>query len=175
VKRRYALLAGAVLVLALANLWRWAAPGGAMREPASAAASSFRAQDFELRAGVAAAQPLQSTRDLFQPRLPPSRPAAPVVKQVEVPPAPPAGPPPKTPEQIAEEAARDELRQIKLVGVVFRGGKGQAFLVKGDQVYMVHTGGTVGERFRVESIAPDGIQLSDPASRVNGQLPVSGK
>ncbi|MGH8720990.1 MAG: hypothetical protein ACREU4_03330, partial [Burkholderiales bacterium] len=95
---------------------------------------------------------------------------------VAAPPAPaPVGPPPKTPEQLAEEAARDELRQLKLVGVVFRGGKGQAFVVKGDQAYMVHAGEKVGERFRVEAIAPDGIQLLDPASRVNGQIPVSGK
>jgi len=39
----------------------------------------------------------------------------------------------------------------------------------------VHTGGKVGERFQVEAIRPDGIQLRDPATRVNGQIPVSGK
>jgi hypothetical protein len=59
--------------------------------------------------------------------------------------------------------------------VVFRGERGQAFLVKGDQLYMVQTGGKVGERFQVESIRPDGIQLKDPATRVTGSIPVSGK
>jgi Tfp pilus assembly protein PilP len=88
---------------------------------------------------------------------------------------PPPGPPPKTPEEIAEEAARAELGQLRLVGVVFRGEKGQAFLVKGDQLYMVQTGGRVGDRFQVESIRPESIQLKDPATRVTGSIPVSGK
>jgi hypothetical protein len=59
--------------------------------------------------------------------------------------------------------------------VVFRGEKGQAFLVKGDQLYMVNAGGKVGERFLVEAIGPDSIQLKDPGSRVLGQISVSGK
>ena len=171
--RRRVLLAGAVLALAVLNLWHWGAPGGGKAQrAASAAAGAFGAKDFELRAGAVAAAGPQSSRNLFQPR---QAPAPAPVKVVEAPPPAPSGPPPKTAEQVAEEAARDELRQIRLVGVVFREGKGQAFLVKGDQVYLVHTGGTVGERFRVESIAPEGIQLSDPASRVQGQLPVMGK
>ncbi len=95
--------------------------------------------------------------------------------KVEAPPPAPPGPPPKTPEQLAEEAARAELGQFKLVGVVFRRDKGQAFLVKGEQLYMVHAGEKVGERFRVEAIRADGVQLNDPATRVNGQIPVSGK
>lgn len=172
--RRRALLAGAVLALAVLNLWHWSAPGGGQAQrAAAAAANAFGAKDFELRAGALAPAAPSSARNLFQPR---QAPAPAPVKVVEAPPPPaPSGPPPKTAEQVAEEAARDELRQIRLVGVVFREGKGQAFLVKGDQVYLVHTGGAVGERFRVESIAPEGIQLSDPASRVQGQLPVMGK
>ena len=173
--RRRLLLAGAVIALAALNLWHWTAPdAGRAQRSAAAAANAFGAKDFELRAGAVAAAAPPSTRNLFLPRQAPA-PAPVAAKVVEPPPVAPAGPPPKTPEQIAEEAARDELRQIKLLGVVFREGKGQAFLVKGDQVYLVHTGGAVGERFRVEAIAPDGIQLSDPASRVQGQLPVMGK
>ena len=77
--------------------------------------------------------------------------------------------------EIAEEAARDELKQFRLVAVALRGGAWQAMVVKGDQIYMVHAGEKVGERFEVKAIAEDGIQLSDPASRVNGLIPVSGK
>jgi hypothetical protein len=172
--RRRLLLAGAVVALAVLNLMHWGAPGpGRTQRAAAAAANTFGAKDFELRAGAIAAAAPPSTRNLFQPRQPPA--PAPLAKAPEAPPAPPSGPPPKTPEQVAEEAARDELRQIKLLGVVFRDGKGQAFLVKGDQVYLVHTGGSVGQHFRVEAIAPEGIQLSDPATRVQGQLPVMGK
>jgi hypothetical protein len=143
-----------------------------------AQAGAFRADDFQLRVGFVAPDAPPAARNLFQPRLPPPPPP----KKVEVaaappppPPPAPAGPPPKTAEELAEEAAQAELKQIKLVGVVFRGEKGQAFLVKGDQLYMVNAGGRVGERFLVEAIRPDSIQLKDPASRVLGQIPVSGK
>jgi hypothetical protein len=150
-------------------------------ERRAASAGALRADDLQLRVGLAAADPaVQAGRNLFQPRLPPPPPPAKKLEKVELPPPPPPpaadpGPPPKTAEQIAEEAAQAELKQIKLVGVVFRGEKGQAFLVKGDQLYMVHAGGKVGERFLVEAIGADSIQLKDPATRVLGQIPVSGK
>ena len=170
-KARYVAFMAAILVLAALNVLRWWAPEPPPR--ARVAASGYAPEDFRLQTGPTSAQRDRSGRDLFRPKLPPPPPRP---KVVEAPPEPPpAAPPPKTPEQLAEEAARDELRQLKLVGVVFRGGQGQAYVVKGDQAYLVRTGEKVGERFRVESIAPEGIQLLDPASRVNGQIPVSGK
>jgi hypothetical protein len=175
-KRRYGFLVAAVAVLLVLNLWQWKAPSGNgnARPRGAAAAGGFRAEDFQLKVGLAMAEPARAARNLFQPKLPPPPPPAPV-KVVEAKPEPPPGPPPKSAEEIAEEASRAEIAQIKLVGVVFRGDKGQAFLVKGEQVFMVHTGGKVGDRFQVEAISPDGIQLKDPATRVTGQIPVSGK
>jgi type IV secretory pathway VirB10-like protein len=179
VNYRHLALGAAVAALALANFWRWSTPQEPPRERAAAGSSAFRADDFQLRVGFVAPDAPPVARNLFQPRLPPAPPPA---KKVEVaapppPPPPPApeGPPPKTAEQLAEEAAQAELKQIRLVGVVFRGDKGQAFLVKGDQLYMVNAGGKVGERFMVEAIRADSIQLKDPASRVLGQIQVSGK
>jgi hypothetical protein len=173
-KRRYGFLVAAVAVLLVLNLWQWKAPPAGARARSAAAGGSFRAEDFQLKAGLATAEPARAARNLFQPKLPPPPPPAPL-KVVEAPPPPPPGPPPKSAEQVAEEAARAEIGQIKLVGVVFRGEKGQAFLVKGEQVFMVHAGGKVGDRFVVEAIRSDGIQLKDPATRVIGQIPVSGK
>jgi hypothetical protein len=172
-KHRYLWLAIAILMLGVLNLWQWKAPAGATRERGRAIAGAVRPDDLQLKVGLAAADSARTSRNLFQPRLP--APVAPARKKVEPKVEAPPPPPAKTPEQLAEEAARAELGQIKLVGVVFRGEKGQAFLVKGDQVYMVNTGGKVGERFEVEAIRPDSIQLKDPATRVNGQIPVSGK
>jgi hypothetical protein len=171
-KSRYLFLGVAVLLLVLLNLWQWKSPGGIGRDRSSAPPGGVRPDDFQLRVGFATAESARASRNLFQPWRPPLPP--PPVKMVEAPPPPP-GPPPKTPEQLAEEAARAELGQIKLVGVVFRRDKGQAFLVKGEQLYMVQAGEKVGERFRVEAIRADSVQLNDPATRVNGQIPVSGK
>ncbi len=174
-KPRYVALSVAVALLAGLNLWRWApsgAPAGGRAE--AAGASRPRAEDLRLRVGFAATDFAPGGRDLFRMKLPPPPPAPPKVVEVKVE-EPPPGPPPKTPEQIAEEGARAEFGQIRLVGVVFRGEKGQAFLVKGEQIYMVGTGGKVGERFQVESIRPDSIQLKDPATRITGSIPVSGR
>ena len=65
------------------------------------------------KVGLAAADSARTGRNLFQPRLP--APAVPVRKKVEPKVEAPPPPPAKTPEQLAEEAARAELGQIKLV------------------------------------------------------------
>ncbi|HKQ31279.1 MAG TPA: hypothetical protein VJS66_08345 [Burkholderiales bacterium] len=166
--RRYVLFGAAVAILVLLNAAQWLAPtnGKTARLPATAA-TGFRPEDFRLKIGFEPPRP-GTTRDLFRVWLPP----APVqIKKVEQPPT----PPPKTPEQLAEEAARAELIQLKLVGVVFRGDKGQAFVVKGDQTFLVHSGEKVGERFVVQSVTTDSVTLKDPKTNVTGQIPVSGK
>lgn len=168
---RRSLIFGAVALLAAINVWRWWPQTGGSSAPLSAPVGGFRPDDFRLRIEpVSAAGPSSAGRDLFRLRLPPPLPPPPV-KKVEVPPP----PPPKTPEQLAEEAAHAEFAQIRLVGIVFRGGKGQAFLVKGDQTFMASTGDKVGDRFRVEEIKTDSVMLKDPATQVSGQIPVSGK
>ena len=174
-KLRYLLLVVAIALLGALNLWLWAPAGGPGRERPAAAGGGLRAEDFNLRVGFATQDSARGGRDLFRMRLPPPPPAPPVMPVAVKVEEPPPGPPPKTAEEVAEEAARAEFGQLRLVGVVFRVERGQAFLVKGDQLYMVQTGGKVGDRFQVESIRPDSIQLKDPATRVTGSIPVSGK
>ena len=172
-KPRYALLGLAVLALAVLNVLHWTSVD-APRPAAQASAAGFTAADFQLRTGASAAAAERSSRDLFRPKLPP--PPAPVAAAPAPPPEPPPpSPPPKSAQEIAEEAARDELKQFRVVGVARRGGAWQAMVVKGAQIYLVHAGEKVGERFEVKAIAEDGIQLNDPASRVHGLIPVSGK
>jgi Tfp pilus assembly protein PilP len=173
VKRQRWWLAVAVAFLVAGNVWRWW-PQGSEQERAPAALEPVdrrvvpAIEDFALHTAAVARDPAtKMTRDLFQPKLPPAPP--PVKKPVVT------EPPPKTPEQLAEEAARAELAQIKVMGIVFRGTKGQAFLLKGDQTYLVQAGEKVGERFQVVEIRTDSVQLKDPVTQVGGQLPVSGK
>lgn len=165
-------LYGALAALLLgANIWYWWTPeaAGVKREPRAGQHQEYRYDDFRLKVGLAvdeAAHRMQ--RDLFHRKVEVVKKPAPAVEK-------PPEPPPKTPEQIAEEAARAELAQYKLVGVVFRDAKGQAFIVRGEQVYMVLAGEKVGERFTVETIAADAVELRDPATNVSGKIPVSGK
>ncbi len=161
---RQVALAGLVTLLLGANLWHWwprAAQGPRMDRPAGA--ESFRAEDFRVRVQP----PMEESADF--PRRDPFRPksAALAAKAEE--------PPPKTPQQLEEEAARAELAQIKLVGVVVRGNKPQAFLVKGTETFIVQAGERVGARFTVETIGADNVQVKDAKTNVAGQIPISGK
>ena len=166
---RRIILIGGVLLLAGVNLWYWW-PRNASEPKMGPALTSprFQAEDFVVRSAPSAENRYKAPRrDLFQPKAV----AKPAPKKVDAPPP----PPPKTPEQLEEEAARAELAQIKLMGVVFRGGKGQAYFVKGEQTYLVSEGDVIDQRFKVETIAADSVKLKDPKTSVAGTVPVSGK
>jgi Tfp pilus assembly protein PilP len=167
--RRHAAFISLILLLLVANIWYWwpRAPE-THRMESSSAVRRFQIEDFELKIPQGVDDKYaRPRRDLFQPKAVVTRR---ISKKTNSPPA----PPPKTPEQLEEEAARAELAQIKLVGVVFRGDRGQAFLTKGDQLYLAFPGDKVGGRFTVEKVATDAVQLNDPNTNVTGRIPISG-
>ncbi|MFL6622144.1 MAG: hypothetical protein ACJ8NR_05955 [Sulfurifustis sp.] len=166
-KRPYVLLALVAAMLSV-NVWYWwPSRSGVSADRRTAARWTPDLLRVKVALDTEKRAPLH--RDLFHPKLA-------IVKAPPPPkPEPPPGPPPKTPEQLAEEAARAELTQIKLVGIVFRAEKGEAFLVKGDQAFIVHRGDKVGERFAVESVSADAVLLKDPATQVSGKITVSGR
>ncbi len=157
-----------VVVLLVANLWHWwpQSKSPMPRAPESAARSlGTRVEDFRLRSVVDSSQGGPS-RDLFQPKYRPP----PLVKKPKGPPP----PPPKTPQQLAEEAARAELSQIRLVAVAIRAGRGEAYLSLQGQAQHARVGDRIGSRFVVEAITAEGVRLRDPASGVQGNLAVTG-
>jgi len=161
---RWMLLAvGALLAV---NLWHWW-PRDKMKgtrvSPPATRVTGGRLEDYRLRAAVDGGL-TGPQRDLFRPKLPPP----PVVRK-------PRPPPPKSAQQLAEEAARAELAQIRLVGVAIRAGQGEAYLTVNGHAQHVRTGDKVGTRFVVESIFAEGILLRDPGTGVQGQLGVSGQ
>lgn len=169
-KRRQTVFLAIILLLAGLNIWHWWPRAGEIpRMEAAASARHFTTEDFALKMppGIEGKH-ARPRRDLFRPKTVVMRP---VPKKANN----PSVPPPKTPEQLEEEAARAELAQIRLVGVVFRGDKGQAYLVRGDEAYMVFAGDKVGSRFTVEAIVADAVELRDPATNVGGKIPISGK
>lgn len=168
-RRRLLLLALVVVVLCL-NLWHWWPSRPAVHADKRAAAAAWPQEILRVKAAIGSEGMPPARRDLFQPKMTVVK-APPAPEKAAPPPAPPA----KTPEQLNEEAARAELAQIKLVGILFREEKGEAFIVLRDQLYTARTGERVGERFQVEVIGRDGIHVKDPATRVGGQIPVSGR
>ncbi len=167
--RRHVVFVSMILLLLGVNLWYWWPRTREIPRIATVSAvRGFQIEDFELKIPRGVGDELvKPRRDLFQPKL---AAVSPSLKKTSGPPV----PPPKTPEQLEEEAARAEFAQIKLVGVVFRGDRGQAFLTKGDQVYLAFPGDKVGERFMVETVATDTVQLKDPKTNVTGRIPISG-
>lgn len=168
--RRNIAFAAAALILGGLNLVNWLSGGADRSQSRVANAPVVNADDFRIRgAEPAPALSVATKRDLFQPKL-----AAVAKTPKKVAAAVPPAPPPKTPQELAADAARAELAQFKFVGVVFRGDRGQAFFVKGDQVFLAVVGDKIGDRFVLEKIDPHSAVLTDSATNVSGQLLVSG-
>ena len=166
-KRRSLLMGGAVLLLVVLNVWHWT-DGPSPASPRSTAASAtpqLAGADLVLRAASVDVVSPTPVRDLFQAKVAVSNRPRLVAKPQ---------PPPKTPEQIAEEQALAELAQIKLLGVVFRGDQGEAFLSANGASVTARTGARVGNHFIVERITAEIVDIRDPDTRVSGQLKLIG-
>lgn len=170
-KQRKMLFGAIALLLLAANFVRWWAGEHPLKRDVKATAhADIRPEDLVLRLDTRSeTQP--AGRDPFAPKIIVA--AHPPIKKV-VTPTPPPGPPPKTPEELEQDAARAELAAIKLVGVVFKGEAAQAFLVKGDQVFLAVIGDKVGSRFTVDKITADSVTLNDPKTAVSGSVSISG-
>lgn len=167
-KRRSLLLGGAVLLLVLLNVWHWSSgPAPASPRPLAANATpELAGADLVLRVASVDAVSPTPIRDLFQVKVAVANRPRIVAK---------AQPPPKTPEQIAEEQARAELTQIKLLGIVFRGNQGEAFLTANGASVTGRTGARVGNHFVIERITPENVDVRDPDTQVSGQLKLLGQ
>lgn len=164
-KPRFWFLGGAVLVLVVLNVWHWAPrPTSVSRAQPQAAGTDFDSESLVIRVATGDRTPPAPVRDLFQAKIAvPKRPRPPVNL-----------PPPKTPEQLAEESARAELAQIKLLGVVFRGDQGEALMLANGAPVTVRAGARLGNHFVIERITPEIVDVRDPDTQVYGQLPLAG-
>jgi len=120
-----------------------------------------------------------SPKNIFAP-LPTGKMALTHAKQsAPVPPpaaAAPAVPPPPSPEELAAEAARQELAQFRYLGYLSRDGRHQAFLSKGKELYIVRSNETIEQRLLVKTVTPTGVTLQEPRSQVERTVPlVEGK
>ena len=101
------------------------------------------------------------TKNAVPPPLP-----VPVVAMPVVPPAPPM----PSPEEVAEQAARlarerarqplrDVLAQYRYLGALTGQGEQQAFLGKGQEIYIIHLGDTLDGQFQVAAITPTTVKI----------------
>lgn len=181
-KHRYVILLGLVCMLVVTNLWTWEEwlRSTPKKEPSShALIREFQISDFQMqRSPVLSEENATIKRNFFYPLfedipIPVTAPgeyqrAKQVVKIEEI--REPHPVPQKTSEQLAEEAAQDDLARLKYVGMIFRAGQAQAYLLSADQPYFVSSGDKVGDHFVVEKITMDSVELSDPVTKVSVQI-----
>ncbi len=174
--RRYQVYLGVIAFLVLVILGRlWLNSGKVFvgKDTGEAAHGVvFLPEDFRLHVDVHVAN--GPHRDLFQaqggtplPHTDHARPATVKVKAATLPPANPA--------QTGGQPADSALGQFKLLGVVFRGGKGQVYLAFDKDSVMAHAGDTVLGQFAVDRVAVDAVELRDLKTNTIRRIPVSGK
>jgi hypothetical protein len=82
------------------------------------------------------------------------------------PPPDPAVPPPPSPEELAAQAAGQELAQFRYLGYLIRSDGEEAFLSKGKALHIVRSGDTIEQRVLVKAVTPAGVTLQEPKSQV---------
>jgi hypothetical protein len=169
-KRKKLAVTLAIALLALLNMWRWWPSIPANTSQPSMSLDSNRLEDFEVRALTAdAAAPFR--RDIFHPKktVVETKPVVKVVPMVT------PEPPPKSPDELAREAAQAAFAQIRCVGISVREKTVHAYLLNGADTFLVSAGDKVGGLFVVEKIMTDRVVLRDPGTGVGGQIDLSGK
>jgi hypothetical protein len=165
VKRHYAIYYALIGVLVVANLGRWwLAPAG-NRAADAVHSRSFLPEDFRLRVDSPLALGA-SHRDLFHPGN-----VTAGIHPVSVRPRARIEAPPPAPVEMADA----DLDGLKLLGVVFRGGKGKAYLSLDKESVIALPGETAFGRFLVDSVAEDAVNLRDLKTNTTRRIPVSGK
>ena len=169
-KRRYLVYGSVIAALVLVNLVRWSLPGGPGGDRSAARGTAWAAQDFRLRANVPAAR--EARRNLFAPQA-----AAPAAARVTRPvrPAPIARPAAPLVAPADMRSATAPLGRLRLLGVVFREGHGQAYLALEKDSVLARRGDTVFGHFTVDKVTVDAVELSDLEKKTTRRIPVSGR
>lgn len=175
--RRYALYVGVIALLALMKAGQWWLHGGKgdpVRE------KLFLADEFRLRVDIPDSD--GAGRNLFLGKGGVSRaeagegPVRRVAIRKQPAPAPVAPPPPQpvAPPPVPAEP-ESALGKLRLLGVVFHGGKRQAYLALDKDHIIAAAGDRVFGEYVVEKIAVDAAELRDTKTNITRKIPVSGK
>jgi Tfp pilus assembly protein PilP len=160
-----------IALLVLANLGRWYF-AGLPSEESNTKSELISAAELVLNASLAEAGKVQTMqRDLFRLQSGQrEKIASTASKQVK-----PRAAPEKTAVQLEQEAAKNELSRIKLLGVVVRKGKAQAYMSKGTDTYLVYAGDSFANRYKVERVTLEFVEIFDQKVNIRQSIVLSGK
>jgi Tfp pilus assembly protein PilP len=157
------------LLLAL-NLWRWI-PADAPVAAVTSSASDTELQDLQLRVANVDIATQAMRRDLFYRVAPPVRTAVQNANPARRPAVPAV--PVKSPEELALERSQAEFAAIRVIGIVFRNGRGQAYLETGGKSELVGVGDAFGS-FKVTAIRQDSVELKGTETAAGGRIALAG-
>ncbi len=115
---------------------------------------------------------LNKPRNIFAPLRDPHQPKPRIAKRPSKPKAPPPKPPPSrpatarkprpapSPNDLAAQQARQQLKQYQFLGYLTKGGEQQIFLSNGQAIYIVKQGEMLEDDIQVKSIEPTSVVLS---------------
>jgi hypothetical protein len=169
--RRYRIYLGVIALLAAVNVGRWVFAGG-RAEPASRE-RMLLADDFRLRVDVPGAS--TRGRDLFSAGGGVRGAVSAANGQSRRKSAPRIAPAPVPAADAAQVMAASGLGKLRLLGVVFHGGKRQAYLAQDKENCIASTGDTVFGQYAIDAVSVDAVELRDIKTNMTRRIPVSGK
>ena len=86
----------------------------------------------------------------------------------------PVAPPVPTPEELAAQAAQQEMAQFRYLGYLSRNGRNEAFLSKGKELHIVQAGETLAQRILVKAITPTNVVLQESHSLAEKTVVLAG-
>lgn len=182
-KSRHVIYLGVIAALAAVNLGRWWWQGATAADPSAARGQPLSPQDFRLRLNVPAGS--NPRRNLFAPQtsVPSTQAAMPPVRPEPI----KSAAPPMRPAPVARTASSPEptvqapaaipsdMDRLALLGVVFRGGQGQAYLSLNKTSVIAQSGDTVFGQFTVDKVAVDAVELRDLKNNTTRRIPIAGR
>jgi hypothetical protein len=166
--RRYSVYLGLIALLAVVNFGRWWLHSGSA--DVSAREKVMLPEDFRVRVNFPAAGG-EMRRNLFQPGggtpVATANVRKTTVRSVT--------PPPAAPAPNEAEVAYSRLGKLKLLGVVFRNGKGQVYLAQDKESVIALVGDTVFGQFAIDKVTVEAVELRDVQTNTSRRIPVSGK
>lgn len=175
-KKKAAVLAALVVVLAGYLAWGFIKPGDAGRKPAPAAPAAVKKEKLtspplvkvDLALLKCPREGYTASRNIFDPvyRKPVlekpvktaggPRPAGMASRSILPPP-----PPPKTQAQIDAENAREEIKKAKVIGFLKRKGRTDVFLSFSNGNYVVAKGDNITKDYFLTDIGKDSVSIKD--------------
>lgn len=115
--------------------------------------------------------PVQITRNIFAPLYTPPPP----VKKPPTP-HPPSQPEVKvpTPEEVAIEKSKAELKKFKYLGFLNKGGINEAFLSKDNELISAKKGEIIKGRYLIKDISPIAVVIQDKETQIEEVVNLSG-